>query len=321
MAEPKETKVRHQDLDVPYSNPEGAAVSSNTVLINRVSWGAIFAGVTVLLITQIILNLVGIGIGAATIDTATGDTPSLTGFSIGAVMWWTITGIFAAFAGGFAASRMAGQPKSSTGAWHGLTTWAFAMLIVFYMLISTAASVAGTAYNAAATTVGGAANMLGGTAQVMVQLAAPALSGQEDPFAQISRQVRQAADEEVTQATIDAAVTALRIVVTGGDTNQTQQARREAARALAEAQDIPLSDAREQIQQYINQYQQAIRQTRQQATELADEAATTIASASLLGALALVLGALAAWFGGRIGTVDPTVLRSYYLRDEKKAAS
>lgn len=314
MAEPRETKIRHEELDVPYNNTAGAGVSSDTVLINRVSWGAIFAGVTVLLVTQLFLNMIGIGIGTATINPTEGDAPTFTGFSIGAAIWWTISSIIAAFAGGFAASRMAGQPKTSTGAWHGLTAWAVSMLIVFYLLVMAA----GTAYNAAATTVGGAFGMLGGTAQTFAQLAAPAMEGEGDPFSQIAEGITGGADEETTQASIDAAVAALRAVVTGGQANQ-EQARADAARALSEAQDIPLSEARQRVDQYANQYQQAMETARAQATEVADRAASAISRASLLGAFAMFLAALAAWFGGRMGTVDPTVLRAYYMRQDQRA--
>ena len=42
-----------------------------TLLFNRVSWGAVLAGVMVALVTQLILNLIGIGLGAVDVfDTA-----------------------------------------------------------------------------------------------------------------------------------------------------------------------------------------------------------------------------------------------------------
>ena len=64
------------------------------------------------LVTQLVLNMLGIGIGAATLDPATGDNPSATSLSIGAGLWFTLSGILAALVGGYAAGRLAGQPKS-----------------------------------------------------------------------------------------------------------------------------------------------------------------------------------------------------------------
>jgi hypothetical protein len=43
-----------------------------TIMLNQVSWGAVFAGGTIALVTQIILNMVGIGIGLSTVDVAAG---------------------------------------------------------------------------------------------------------------------------------------------------------------------------------------------------------------------------------------------------------
>ena len=69
-------------------------------MLNRVSWGATLAGVAVALVVQLIVNMIGIGIGAATLDPGTGDNPSASSFSIGAALWWTVSGILAALAGG-----------------------------------------------------------------------------------------------------------------------------------------------------------------------------------------------------------------------------
>jgi hypothetical protein len=87
--------------------------------------------------TQLILNLIGIGIGAAAVDPVTGtaDTGDL---SLGAMIWWTISGIVAALAGGFTAGRLAGEPKESTAGWHGLTSWAASVLLVAFLVMTAA---------------------------------------------------------------------------------------------------------------------------------------------------------------------------------------
>ena len=75
-----------------------------------------FAGVVVALVTQLILNLLGIGIGASTLDPTAGaaENPTATGFSIGAGIWWAVSGILASLAGGYAAGRLAGRPVRCT---------------------------------------------------------------------------------------------------------------------------------------------------------------------------------------------------------------
>ena len=37
-------------------------------MINETSWGAVLAGVVVALVTQLILNMIGLGLGAGTLD-------------------------------------------------------------------------------------------------------------------------------------------------------------------------------------------------------------------------------------------------------------
>jgi hypothetical protein len=42
----------------------------------RISWGAVVAGAIIALATQIVLALIGMAIGLATLNPATGDSPS-----------------------------------------------------------------------------------------------------------------------------------------------------------------------------------------------------------------------------------------------------
>jgi len=141
-------------------------------MINQVSWGAVLAGVMVSLVAQVVLNMLGIGIGAATLDPVAGNSPSATSFSIGAGIWFALSGIVAALAGGYAAGRLSGAPKPSTGGWHGLTSWALATLLVFYLLTSTVGGILGGAYRGLTSALGNVASAAGSTAQTAAQLAA-----------------------------------------------------------------------------------------------------------------------------------------------------
>ena len=155
--------------DAAHVSPVTPAEDARSVLINRVSWGAVLAGVVVALVAQLILNMIGIGIGASTLDPGAGaeQNPSASGFSIGAAVWWTVSGILAALAGGFAAGRLSGQPKESTAAWHGLTSWAFTTLVIFWLLTSTIGGLIGGTFRGLTSTAGSAI-------QTAAQTAAPA---------------------------------------------------------------------------------------------------------------------------------------------------
>jgi hypothetical protein len=265
----------------------------------------VLAGVVVALVTQLILNMLGVGIGAATLNPMTGDNPSATTFSIGAGLWFSLAGIVAALAGGYAAGRLAGKPQESTAGWHGLTTWALTTLVIFYLLTSAVGGILGGTYRAVTNALGGVATAVGSTAQTTAQVAAPTLARAADPFSSIEQSMRSAMGSNDPAAMRDAAVSAARGLLTGNP-QQVDEARNRAAEALARAQNMPVDQARTQIQQYEQQYRQAVDQAKQQATEAADVAAKAVSRAALLAALSLLLGAVAGWFGGRMGAVQPT---------------
>lgn len=106
--------------------------------LNQVSWGAIFAGVPIALSTQFLLNLLGVGIGMAVLDPARADNPDASTFSVVGGVWFVVSGLLASFCGGYVASRMSGRPSSSTGGFHGLTTWAVTTLFIVYLLTTSA---------------------------------------------------------------------------------------------------------------------------------------------------------------------------------------
>jgi hypothetical protein len=294
------------DYDAPHMTPVTPAEDARTIMINKVSWGAVLAGVMVALVTQLVLNMLGIGIGAATLDPGTGDNPSASSFSIGAGLWFALSGILAALAGGYAAGRLAGKPEESTAGWHGLTTWALTTLVIFYLLTSTVGSILGGAYRSMTSALGSVASTVGSTAQTAAQVAAPNLSRVTDPFSSIEQSLRGATGGNDPAALRDAAVAAMRAAVTGNQ-SQAQEARDRAAQAIARAQNIPVEQARTQVQQYEQQYRQTVEQAKQQTMQAADTTAKAVSRGALYGAIGLLLGALASWFGGRLGAVEPTL--------------
>jgi hypothetical protein len=307
MATAPSTPRNLGDYDAPHTSPVSPAEDVRTIMLNRVSWGAVFAGVVVALVVQLLVNMLGIGIGAATIDPSGGDNPSASTFSIGAGIWWTVSGILASLAGGYAAGRLSGKPKEGTAAWHGLTTWALTTLVIFYLLTTTIGSVLGGAFNTLGSVAGGLGRTAGGAIQTAAQTAAPAIANAGgDPFSRIEQSMKGAASGQDPAAARDAAVSAMRAVVTG-DQAQAQAARDRAAEAMAKAQGIPVEQARTQVQQYEQQYRQTADQAKQQAVAAADATAKAVSRGALFGFVALLLGAIASWFGGRMGAVDPTI--------------
>jgi hypothetical protein len=303
-----DTPRNRGEHDAPHMSPVTPAEDARTIMINEVSWGAVLAGVVIALATQLILNMIGIGIGASTLDPGAGasQNPTAAGFSIGAGIWWTLAGVVAALIGGYVSGRLAGKPKDSTAGWHGLTTWALTTLVVFYLLTSAVGGILGGAYRTVTGAIGGVASTAGGAVQTAAQAAAPSLSGVTDPFSSIEQSLKGATGGNDPAALRDAATAAMRAAVTG-DEAKAKEARERAAEAVAKAQNIPVDQARSQVQQYEQQYRETVAQAKQKATQVADTAATAVSRGALFGSLALLLGAVAGWFGGRMGAVEPTI--------------
>ncbi|AGA08369.1 PhnA-like protein [Sinorhizobium meliloti] len=275
---------------------------SANAAVNQISWGAVFAGVALALAVQFLLNLLGVGIGAAVIDPATADNPNPSTFSIAGGLWFVVSGIVAAFVGGYVASRVSGRPSKATGSYHGLISWAVTTLVVLYLLTTSVGTLVGGAFSGLSSIVGG----VGKTAATVTTAAAPAVASSVDPMADIERQIRSATGGNDPAALRDAAVAAMRAVVTG-DEATAEEARNRAAEAVARAQNIPVDQARTQVQQYEESYRASFERAKQQATEAADTAATVVSSGALLGFVSLVIGAVAAWFGGASGTARTVV--------------
>lgn len=101
--------------------------------LKRISWGAVFAGVLIALVVQLLLSLLGLGIGFGSIEPKTESNP-FSGLATGALVWWVVSMLIALFAGGLTAGRLAGVPRSFDGVLHGLLSFSMFTLISFYLL-------------------------------------------------------------------------------------------------------------------------------------------------------------------------------------------
>lgn len=292
--------------DVPRAVDPLIAGPVATNAFNKISWGAVLAGVVLALAAQFMLNLLGVGIGAAVLDPATSDNPAASTFSIAGGLWFVVAGIIASFIGAYAASRLSGRPSQSTGGYHGITSWAVTTLVVLYFLTTSVGALVGGAFSGLSSVVGGA----GQTAATAITAAAPAMLSATDPMGDIERQIREASGGTDPEALQTAAVSAMRAVATG-DQAQIDDAKARAADALARAQNIPLDEARTRVDQFEASYRASVETAKQQALDAAQTTAKVVSRGALLGFLALLLGAVAAWFGGVAGTKPSVIVEDY----------
>jgi len=160
----------------------------------RVVWGAIFAGVVVAVVLQLLLNLLGVGIGLEVIDPAERDTPGWRGFGISAAVWWLVATLVALFFGGWVAGRMAGVPRRTAGGLHGLVVWSVATLVGVYLATSVVGSLASGVFGAlgaGASALGDAAGAAAAPATQPGAQPAPPAAQPRDTWAAIEREVSE----------------------------------------------------------------------------------------------------------------------------------
>jgi len=263
-----------------------------THLRNHAAWGAILAGVVAALVVQLLLNVLGVGLGASSVDAMnTGDNPSASGAGLTAAIWIVVSGIVASLVGGITAGRLSGTSDGNTARWHGFLSWCVATLAIFYLLSTAAGGL-----------IGGAANALGGTVGAVGRGAASAVSGvaaSTDGDA-LKAQVQRLVSPNDAQTAQDNVTSFIRATVSG-DKAAADAARDRAVDSLARAANVSPDEARTRLQQAETQARQAADTVKQKTQVAAEATRKGVASAGILGFVALALGALAAWFGGGIG--------------------
>lgn len=116
------------DLSDMRSGVAGAAAVRVGVL-RHISWGGVFAGLFLVLAIQLLLSMLGFGIGLSLVQPGQGGAPNAGTIGIGAAIWWVVTYLIALVLGSFAAARLSGVGLRFEGALHGLVTWAFALMV------------------------------------------------------------------------------------------------------------------------------------------------------------------------------------------------
>ncbi|MDN3512368.1 MAG: hypothetical protein QY310_15050 [Candidatus Jettenia sp. CY-1] len=113
---------------------------SGIAAFKRISWGAVFGGLVIALVVQLMLSLLGIGVGMGTVDPLQESNP-FAGLGIAALGWGVISMLLALFAGGLVAGRLAGIPRTIDSVLHGLLTFCLFTIVVFYLITTTAGSI------------------------------------------------------------------------------------------------------------------------------------------------------------------------------------
>lgn len=329
-----------------HATPVGStSADDHTYLRDRlrhVSWGAIFAGLSIAIALQILLGFLGIGLGFSMLD----PTDPMGGFrswGIGTGIYFVLTQVLSLFAGGYIAVRLAPARRDQTAVFHGLSIWALATILGVWL--------GGTAIGAAVGGMSSAISSIGsGTAQAVGavipdDITMPNLSYEALPepvkeslrengvspedFRQELRSIyREVVSEQAEQRLIQRAEQLLASVVQnpaqapeeveqavddvfgqGGIFSEEDLTELEAAvQSRLSLSDQEAQQIREEVEQAIDDSRTALREGVQRAAEEAAQAAEE--TSEMLGSIALwlffahLLAMFAAVAGGRVGKVE-----------------
>jgi hypothetical protein len=314
----------------------------------RVSWAAIFAGGIVALVVQLLLTLLGTGIGLSTVDPlAQGATPDGSSLGIGAAVWWAVSSVIALFAGGWTAGHLAGVPTTRDSVIHGVLTWGVATLVAVYLvssavgsLVRGASSVVGGVASLTATGAAAAAAPVGGMVKDQMDASgidmnslkneAMKLLGQTGKPALQPDAIDEKASTTLNQAK-DAAGNAaaspqssdaefgslLDKVMKAGKDTASQVDKEAVVNVVMNRAGVSKEEATRRVDAWMTTYEQTAAkaaqvkaQAVQQAKEAADATAKATSRAAFGGFIALLLGALAAGWGGAVGRPRAVVTSS-----------
>lgn len=312
------------------------------VTTKRISWSAILAGVFIAVAIQLLLSLLGAGLGLSSIDPVDRSSPEAATLGMGALVWWAASSAIALFAAGAVAAHLSGSVRKSDAALQGLLTWAVAAILTAYLLTSVVGAVlrgvGGVASTAASVTASGAAAVAAPAAGAVkeelqergitlgtIRAQAEALLRQTGkpelrPEA-IAGRAGQAADQAASAAATPRAGSddtgfddALRRLLEAGKDTARQVDRDAVVNVIVQRTGASRQEAEQRVDGWITSYREAQakfaeqkERAAQQAREAADAAARATSAASLGAVLVLLVGAVAAALGGLVGRQRGTV--------------
>ena len=96
---------------------------------SHISWSAVIVGVAIALATQLLLSILGAGIGFTVIGHDVANAEQMTRSSLAVGLWWIVTSVIAIYVGAWSASELAPPGTERSGALQGLVVWALATVL------------------------------------------------------------------------------------------------------------------------------------------------------------------------------------------------
>ncbi len=283
------------------------ATDVRTPFYRNLSWRAIIAGTVAGLAIHILLTMLGLGLGIASLDPITDESP-IAKLGIGAGIAWSISALIALWCGGWVAGRFAPSDHHQSGLLHGFLVWSMATVA---MLVFTTSSIG--------LLVGGATQVLGAAAKPVAAATSGVTSMATDAIKQNTEQITSYVDEAVQSAGLEpgAAVRARReigyaltkLFTSEGGLNN-PESRTAAVAALTQAgmndgqANRMLTEWTTSFERMRADFRSTMDTAEAKAREAGETASEAVARSALWTSLAFLIGAIAASLGGKAGVIE-----------------
>jgi len=304
-------RVTIQDIDIADIGAAGK--------LRRISWGAVFAGLALALVTQLALYLLGLNIGALTVNPMAEQDP-LAGLGTAFVIWDAASTLIALFIGGWVAGRLAGNPSQTDGAVHGLVVWATTILASIVLLSTTVGSVLNSTANLLGQTASATGSLVANVApetadavQAVAEETGVTLSPeviQERAVAFIAEdtdiEVEITDQEAFRQGLIDFGTAATQDGISEADREALQTSLAETTTLTEDQLEEVVASVETNVDQLVAQVQSTVDNAQEQAAQVAGNTADMISTIAGVLFASLIVGAFAAGLGGYIGAPEVT---------------
>lgn len=311
-----------------YSTGVATYPTGGTPFYRRISWGAIIAGTLIALVTMLLLNLLGIGIGLGSINPVEEANP-FSGLGTGAIIWWVVSNLIAIFAGAYVAGKLAGVPLGSTSMIHGILSWCLYTLVSFYILTTAVGSIISGVGSVVSSTLSAAGSgieaLVNNNKQDQNQSSLISFSDIKDEANKVLNSRENAAfvpdsiEQEVSNTAQevrsevgnvseqDIKNIAQRVLFENGKLADNIN-REDVVNAVAMETNLSRQEANDVADVIVREYneakqevQQFTQEAKQQAEETGQKVAESTSKAAIWTFVALALGAVVAGAGGRTG--------------------
>jgi len=272
------------------------AIGGGAHIHRRISWAAIFGGVILVIAIQLLLSLLGAGVGLGTVNTNAGSTPDAGTLGIGAGLWWVISSCAAIGVGGFVAGWLAGVERRFDGVLHGLVTWGIATILTLWLLTSAIGGIIGGGFSALGSVASSAGSSVSDAAKPLVQAAGVSpdmIEQQAQAYLQPTNPDPATMNPQDAQKAI-----ATNLATYAGGGADAAAAKERIVNIMAAQMKISHDEAAKKFDDAQTKLKQTRDRAVQSAKDAADASASAASKASFGAFIVVLLGGLAAALGG-----------------------